>query len=43
MLKSSFRNQKIKSSAVFFVVQGEQGTVELGAKTVLKQTNKLCF
>ena len=23
--------------------QGEQGTAELGAKTVLKQTDELCF
>ena len=24
-------------------LKGEQGTAELGAKTVLKQKNKLCF
>jgi hypothetical protein len=28
---------------ILFLLKGEQGTAELGAKTVLKQTNKLCF
>ena len=43
---------KIFSEAIFSLMvtnyfnlqdKGEQGTAELGANTVLKQTNELCF
>ena len=32
-----------KTSSNLISSKGEQGTAELGAKTVLKQTNELCF
>ena len=43
MIAKDIYLKKYKDIYIFFSFKGEHGTAELGANTVLKQTNELCF